>query len=314
MDILLVTAFFDIGRENSGVPGMNRSNKKYFDYFKTWAGIYNQLIVYTQPEFVDEIEQIRNSFGMKERTMVIPLSNIAQIEPEIYQRMREIELYGDWHKLRMSTVAMSNKAEYNYIMLMKYWCLYDAVKKTGFSESVAWIDFGFNHGDACYYDPNDFKFEWHPEISSGIHLYALNDPMKRNAMGTLLLQSDCIMGCLVVMTAEYCAKLWSYTKDAMQALLMLEAMDDDQQLLIMAYKCHSEDFHIHYSNWFLPIKENGAQHLKVREDYGKTKKIPIMLRVKNLIARICFVLLRDYSHVTPHDFGKRMEKYAKEHR
>lgn len=45
---------------------------------------------------------------------------------------------------------------------------------------------------------------------------------------------------------------------------MLDAIDDDQQLLAMAYKDTPEIFKIHKSEWFLPLKEFGGVHLTCR--------------------------------------------------
>ena len=72
--------------------------------------------------------------------------------------MHRIEDIGEWSDLRMHTKAMSNQALYDYIMLLKYWFLCDAVERLKFDGTVAWIDFGFNHGNECYIDSNDFAY------------------------------------------------------------------------------------------------------------------------------------------------------------
>lgn len=144
MNTMLVSAFFDIGRKNSRVSGMKRGNQEYFDYFKFWAGLQNELIVYTQPQFVDKIKKIRNSFGLEEKTTVVSVEDITEIEPEIYEKMQRIEGSGNWSKLRLNMSAMSNQCRYDYVMFLKYWCLDDAVKRSGFNGVVVWMDFGFS--------------------------------------------------------------------------------------------------------------------------------------------------------------------------
>lgn len=310
MDTLLVSAFFDIGRGESNISGMKRSNKKYFEYFSVWARMKNILVVYTQSEFVEDIIRIREKFGLKEKTKVYTIDDISSIEPEILYKMNRVERLGEWKNFRMYTNAMSNQALYDYVMLIKYWCMADATKRLEFKGNVAWMDFGFNHGNECYIDKNDFDFLWEPKLEKGIHLFVKKNPDKNNIMGTLLLQSDCVMGSPVILYSDRCELLWNYCKEAMNALLLMEAIDDDQQLLLMAYKAHKEEFIIHYSDWFLPLKEYGGEHLKVKENYG-IKNQNVCYRIKNVISRILFGFKKDYSRATAYNFGKRMEKYAK---
>lgn len=224
--------------------------------------------------------------------------------------MHRIEDIGEWSDLRMHTKAMSNQALYDYIMLLKYWFLCDAVERLKFDGTVAWIDFGFNHGNECYIDSNDFDFYWNPVIDNRIHLYARSDPNKRNSMLSLLLQCDCIMGCPILLPSNKCRDLWNYCYMVMKSLIALDAIDDDQQLLMMVYKLYSEEFCIQYSNWFLPMKENGGEHLKVREDYGNIKKDSFYNPIKKWGSKLWFLLKRDYSRPTPYNYGKRISKYA----
>ena len=61
-DITIVTAFFDIGREK--FKGYERGNNKYINYFKFWARINNNIIIYTNANFEKEIKQIREDFEL----------------------------------------------------------------------------------------------------------------------------------------------------------------------------------------------------------------------------------------------------------
>lgn len=60
MELTIVTAYFDIGRES--FKGYERGNSKYINYFRFWARMKNNLIVYTSLEFKNEIEEIRKKF------------------------------------------------------------------------------------------------------------------------------------------------------------------------------------------------------------------------------------------------------------
>ena len=59
-DITIVTAYFDIGRNNW--KGYERNNNKYIQYFKFWAKIRNNIIVYTNKDLVEKIYEIRNNY------------------------------------------------------------------------------------------------------------------------------------------------------------------------------------------------------------------------------------------------------------
>ena len=73
-EITLVTAFFDIGRE--GFVSIPRSNEKYFNYFRFWSRIKNNLIVYTDSESRDKVLQIRKEFNLEDKTKVIVIDDI----------------------------------------------------------------------------------------------------------------------------------------------------------------------------------------------------------------------------------------------
>ena len=47
-EITIVTGFFDIGRDKYAF--YSRGVEKYLDYFRFWARIQNQIVVYTTPE------------------------------------------------------------------------------------------------------------------------------------------------------------------------------------------------------------------------------------------------------------------------
>lgn len=312
MKTLIVTAFFDIGRDKATVKGMNRSNEKYFTYFKFWSRLNNDLVVYTQPCFMEKVASIRSEYGRKEKTIIIPIEDITEIEPDIYNKMCKIEKCNEWSKMRLNIDAMSNQAKYNYVMFLKYWCMNDALKRArGGYDQVVWMDFGFNHGGEYYTDPTDFDFYWYPEFEHGINIFVLDNPYTKNVMQTLLLQSDCVMGCLVAVSWDMVEQLWNYINEAMKALLMMECMDDDQQLLLMACKKYPDHFIIHYSDWFLPIKEFGAPHMRTQKENNG-----ISIKRKEDIKSLVTLTL---SHITQRskrcliiqDFGKRMKGYAK---
>ena len=72
------------------------------------------------------------------------------------------------------------------------------------------------------------------------------------------------MGPIIIAPTHKCSELWNLVYKAMEALLMLDCIDDDQQLLLMAVREKPELFDINQSEWFLPLKECGGEHLTIK--------------------------------------------------
>lgn len=265
-EITLVTAFFDIGRGSLKDNTLKRSNDKYFQYFEHWDRMNNNLIVYTEKENVERIAEVRKKFNLIEKTKIIVIDDIYDIEKEIYKKMCEVEKKYEFKNFRYYFDAYSNTAKYDYIMFMKYWCLYDAMNKELVGNKVAWIDFGFDHGGNKYTNSEEFNFKWDYEFDNKINIFSLSNPEKFSSIESLQMQKDCIMGFLVYVPKNLIEEFWNLIRKSMEALLMLECIDDDQHLLLMAYKWNPNIFKYHISDWFMPLKEYGGEHLSIRKD------------------------------------------------
>ena len=286
-NITIITAFFDIGRGSLKESSQVRSNNQYFEYFKFWCKIKNNLVVYTQSEYAYKVREIRKEFGLEDKTIVIEIDDIFEICGTLYERMYNISKREDFNQFRYYTNALSNRADYNYIMLMKYWCMKDAVDRSLTDEQVAWIDFGFNHGGKYFTESNEFDFEWKWTFEHKIQLFSLREVEEVSSINSLQMQFDTIMGPIIICPKDLCCDLWNLVKNAMEALLMLDCIDDDQQLLLMAYKHKPELFAVNRSTWFEPLKLYGGEHLTIRENTGvmerKTSKIlALKIFIKNL--------------------------------
>ena len=89
------------------------------------------------------------------------------------------------------------------------------------------------------------------------------------------------MGCMYGLGREMVPIFWKMVREAMEALLMIECVDDDQELVLMAYKKYPQHFTAHVTGWQMALKECGASHMKVREAQPahKENKIKRMIRV-----------------------------------
>lgn len=300
-EIVIVTAFFDIHRENFEV--YQRSSEQYFEYFKFWARIQNRIIVYCQKQNYEKIYQIREEFGLKDKTDIIILENIYEIEPDIYKRMCEISRREDFKSSRYFDVALSNRADYDYVMLLKYWCLFDSSKRIDADVNFAWVDFGFNHGGKLYTNPKDFSFYWEYPFEDVINIFCLSNPKEMSGFESLQFQKDCVIGTYFILPKTLIKSFWNSMKLAMYSLLSLDCIDDDQQLLLMVYKLHEDWFKVIVSDWFElfvlcsnrkfsllssnPSKENETHKIEQYEHSGQGKSIRrnLILKAKNILQR-----------------------------
>lgn len=310
-EITVVTAFFDIGRgEFKNTPWV-RTNEEYFDYFRFWARMKNQLIVYTDSNSATIVKNIRHEFGLEDKTIVIVIDNIYEIEAKIYERMEKVSKKPEFTSFRYFQNAMSNRANYDYVMIMKYWCMNNAVERKLVNGMVAWIDFGFNHGGKCYIKSEEFDFEWKYNFEPKIHIFCRQHPDSISGVMSLQFLFDSIMGAPIVCPSKYCHDLWILVREAMEALLMLDCIDDDQQLLLMAYKKRPSLFEVHRSDWFMPLKEYGGDHLSVKDAIiQKNQRCLLKKRIYRKAVRILKYILGNKSVDTRKKFVERMYQAA----
>lgn len=283
-EITLVTAFFDIGRKD--YKRYPRSNDDYLEYFSVWARMNNKVIVYTDSDMAKKVIEVRRKYGLESKTIVIEVNDETEIEKELYDKMYLISQNDEFLNFRFIHDALSNNAKYDYVMLLKYWCLKDAVQKGYASGMVAWIDFGFNHGDKCYINPEEFNFTWKTNLNNQkIHLFSLHELDDTPIFKHVMKLDDSLMGAPIILPDFLCDKFWNLVKLSMESLIRVGFIDDDQLLILMAYRENSELFEIHISDWFLPLKENGGEHLTVRKKEKVNRKISLKHKIKQYVLK-----------------------------
>lgn len=264
-ELTLVTAYFDIGRGNFN-KNYARGNNKYINYFKFWARIKNDVIIYTQPEFKDEILEIRENFGLKDKTKIIVIDDIYCLFPDMYKKMQEIENDDYYKKFRYIKYSPDNMAKYDYVMFLKTWCMMDAVEK-GYvaNDFVAWFDFGFNHGGEVYSKEKDFDFLWKYNFEDKIYLSAFKEDDSKPIFEIIQNGEVYIQGAPYIVPVHLMKTFYNLIYNAMWSLLDLGFIDDDQTLLLMAYRKNKDIFKCDVYDWFMIFKECGAKHMTIRE-------------------------------------------------
>ena len=266
-EITLVTCFFDLGRGNDTKleESLRKTPEKYLTAFRCWARIQNKLIVYTDAAGAEAVREIRNEFGRGEQTVIVQIDDLFGLEPDLITRMERVSKDSNFLNFRYLQNASSNNPKYDYLWMMKYYFMNDALNRGLLSEQVVWIDFGFDHGGLLYYDENDFDFNWEYDFGDKIHIFCLMDPDSVAGIQVLQYLPDCVMGSMYGLPRTRVADFWMLVRNAIEGLLALDCIDDDQLMVLMAYKARPELFEVHVTTWQMALKLCGGDHMKLRD-------------------------------------------------
>ena len=237
--VRIVTAFFDIGR--ASFPGFERDTETYFSYFRFWARIRNEMLIYCAPEHAAAIAAIRAGYGLADRTRIVPVPDPFAVEPELYRRMERAAADPGFQRFRFYS-APENGAPYSYVTMLKAWCLADAAERTEEDCFMAWVDFGINHCGVTYARSEDFDFLWEYEFPEKITAFCHEDPAAVSLVDTLQFMMPYIDGSAVVMPKRLCRHYWEAVRGAMEALVKLGCVDDDQMLSLIVCRDEPELF------------------------------------------------------------------------
>ncbi|MGO5441871.1 WlaTC/HtrL family glycosyltransferase [Megamonas funiformis] len=272
-EITIVTAYFNIGREKW--KGYERGDNKYVNYFDFWAKIKNNIIVYTDKNLVNKVYEIREKYGLKEKTKVIVINNLYDIDVLLYNRMKEVmenEISLNFHFHKEIKRPEAWNVEYNYVTFLKYYFVNKAVIDFNLNGLVSWLDFGFNHGgDLGLTDTNDFNFCWQYNFSKKIHLFAVKKIEEKRPIFDIIRNLDTyIMGGIMVAPSYMWGDFYNLARQSIISLLDCGFCDDDQTIALMAYYKNPDLFEIHNVEfWFDGIKNFGGEHFK----FDKKKRI-----------------------------------------
>lgn len=273
-EVQIVTAFFDIGRGN--IKNFERDNSKYIEYFKFWARIKNKVVVYTDSETAKAVEKIRAEFGLKEQTKIVTIDHIFLLDQELYDLMvgaHSNKISVNFRKYPNNPEAWN--AKYNYIMYLKPYIVSDAIKRGLVDGTVAWVDFGYNHGGEILMHADDFSFLWRYDFSPKIHAFALEKLDDTPIFEIVRSMRVFIVGSLLIAPAHLWKELMVLYRESMLHLTRCGFPDDDQTLLVMAYRERPQMFELHeVEDFFSGIKQVGGGHFAVRpqKQYKESKK------------------------------------------
>lgn len=276
--ITIVTAFFKINRGNW--RGFERTDMQYFNYFKVWAKLKNKLIVYVESEELkEEILAFRKAFGLENHTIVNVVQDILSVDPDLYQRCLQTTSNPIQQRFRLfpRNPEVWN-GTYNYIMLMKSWCICDAIEKGQAEGMIAWIDFGYNHGGSPISAESDFNFLWEYDFPEKINLFTLHEMDSRPIFEMVMSMDTYLMGCAIVGYDRLWFEFWDLMRQSMRTLTDCGLCDDDQNIMLMSYRKKPEIFNIIPSEWTKMLYQFGGNHLIWLPDCKKESIIKVKIR------------------------------------
>lgn len=263
-ELTLVSAFFDIGRKDW--KGFSRGENQYLEYFAHWARIQNNIIIYTNPKMAKKIFSIRERFGLRDRTQVIIVEDVEAVAPHCYnaieKAMRNREF---WLFHRYLDHPESWSCQYNYVTGLKAFWVQDAISRNLCGDMIAWIDFGYDHGGMDFPYSEDFDFLWCYDFEPRIHLFLARELDDKPIFAIVRDMDTYIRGGIIVGQRELWKSLWRDMERAIYSLSDCGLADDDQTLLLMAYRQHPELFQTHMTSfWGEPLWRYGGDCLRLK--------------------------------------------------
>lgn len=272
-EITVVSAFFNINRQ--AWKKFERTEDQYFEYFKGWAKLKNLIIVYCETENMkNKILSFRKSIGLEEKTIVHLVDDIRKIDPELLTSIKR----ATENKVQQGARLFDKNpevwnADYDYVMLLKMWCVQDAVSRGETDDMVAWMDFGYNHGGAILDINSDFNFTWKYDFPEKINVFLVQELDDRPIFDIVCTMDTYIMGTVIVGAANLWNRFWNLMRNCMIELNDCGLTDDDQNIILMSYRKCPELFNTYMSNWQLPLKQFGGDHIVVLPEKEEKYKV-----------------------------------------
>jgi len=255
-DLTVVTGYFDIGRgawrgavKGREIPSwMARTNDDYLARFRLLARLKNEMVVFTEPRFAAAVLAARKDNGLEASTVVMTMDRPLEQDPILAATRARID--AAMRNRVLDFVAAPNKpeafsADYVLVTALKP-VLATAALDLGLATrpQLAWLDFGF-----CR-EPESFNpgYPWHYDCGDRLHLFTIATPDARSPSEMVRTAYCPFHGAQVFGPRA----LWPRFRDLFEAmlaeLLALDLADDDQGLLLMAWRAEPQLFAVHQVN------------------------------------------------------------------
>lgn len=288
--ITIITAYFDIGR--GSMKNFERTTNDYFDYFTKWAKLKNNLVVFVENEKLKkEVLNFREKIGLLDKTTVVVIEDIISLAPDIYKNIRKAISNEILLKYRLRPQSPdSNNSLYNYVMILKAWCIAYTANELKVEGQLAWIDFGFNHGGTVFSLESNFNIMWEYDFGEKITLFNLQPLDDRPIFDIIFSMDTYIMGSIIIVPDKLASIFWELAQYCTKILSEVGISDDDQIIWLMSCRMKPDFFDIKkVSGWHTALKEYGCADLVLKKIHKDNKLKLILRKVKYRIEIIKYI-------------------------
>lgn len=261
--ISIVTAFYDIGRgdwstntQKNGGPlphYLQRSVDKYIDHFTRMCEIDTEIIVYTSPDIAPRLAAISPNVKVVEY-------DYFNIHKELRDKIEAIQTSPEFIK-KINPYQVRNpeywSKDYVGVTSLKAFYVSDAFERGLITnEFAAWVDFGYCRDDEHIPTNKTWEFDFTPGL---MHYFNYRDPEPRQSRQqvSMAVQNNIvfIIGGVFVAQKEQWQVLATDMREALEHLLSIGLVDDDQGLLLMAYFKNPDMYELHKMPLDAPIED-----------------------------------------------------------
>jgi protein YibB len=261
--ISIVTAFYDIGRgdwststEKNGGPlphYLQRSVDKYIDHFTRMCEIDTEIIVYTSPDIAPRLAAISPNVKVVEY-------DYFNIHKELRDKIEAIQRTPEFVK-KINPYQVRNpeywSKDYVGVTSLKAFYVSDAYERGLITnEFASWVDFGYCRDDEHIPTNKTWEYDFTPGL---MHYFNYRDPEFRQAKQQVsqAVQNNVvfIIGGVFVAQKEQWKVLADDMKEALDYLMSIGLVDDDQGLLLMSYFKNPDMYELHKMPLDAPIED-----------------------------------------------------------
>lgn len=265
-EVSIVSAFFDIsrGQWEGDVGGhrvhawLKRTNEQYLGWFANLGRLKNQLVIFTESKFADQVLDIRRGQGLELETVVIVCDGLFSDDGPLAEPLSDIKnaMRHELHRF-VTDPALPEYWNASYVLLnaLKSVFVCTAIdRKLIANEQIAWIDFGYCR-DGKRFDPGA---PWRFDCQDRMNIFYIREPDSRPIFDVVRTGDVYFQGCHLVGSPAAWYRFRDLIGEMMASLLDCGLVDDDQTMLLMAYRRAPEFFRIHAvspDDWFVVLRD-----------------------------------------------------------
>lgn len=258
-NVTIVTAFVDLGRENwtgmknnQMIPSyIKRDKNTYFERFERLAKLKNPLVVFAKSEDFERLQAIRQDL------ILVAIDTVFEDHAYLVNKIQEVQQDPNFIKFVNNPAAPECwSPEYVAINLMKSFFVSYAIEKNLTDAATwAWIDFGYVRDDT--HCPSGM--EWKFNTQNKINLFCINPYTHTKPIFQIVKEGEVYMqGCHIVAPRNQWQTLKDLVVKNLSVLFSVGLVDDDQTLLLMAYRSAPELFNLNAvkpDDWFVIFRD-----------------------------------------------------------